>query len=284
MEEFFAALFLSRIPGVGAAKFKHLIDEWKKPSIALDKVRDDEAIKARYPDKSGLDEKVRLAIDLIKENQLHFSYYGGLNYPKLLAKLTEPPPVLFSYRDIVPDRKVAVVGARKASGCVLEIVKQLVTRLVEQKICIVSGGAKGVDTLAHQFTVDCGGKTIAVMGTGVDVNYPKENTELFNHLRIKQNIVSELLPGTLPYKSFFPTRNRIIAGLSEAVFVIQASAKSGSMISARWAQKIGRPVYVVKPISSEKSLWAGNEILIKSGGIPVDFEKPNWFKELSGLL
>ncbi|HMM61643.1 MAG TPA: DNA-processing protein DprA, partial [Candidatus Rifleibacterium sp.] len=128
-----------------------------------------------------------------------------------------------------------------------------------------------VDTVAHRTALDSGVYTIAVLGTGLDVIYPAANAGLFTEIRKNGALMTELMPGARPARSFFPTRNRIIAAMAETVIVVQAAAGSGSMITANWAARLGRNVMTILPPSGKENTvaWEGNRILLNSGARPV---------------
>lgn len=194
-------------------------------------------------------------------------------YPSLLKTLYDPPAVLF-VRGKLPSEEqkhLAVVGSRKASGYGRDVTRAIVEPLAHAGVVIVSGLAYGIDALAHQAALDVGGTTIAVLGSGVDTQsiYPSANRALASQILAHNGaIVSEYPIGTLPLKTFFPIRNRIIAGISHGTLVIEAAIKSGSLITARAALEQGRDVYAVPgPIHSPLSEGPNN--LIKMGAIPV---------------
>ncbi|MBI2475304.1 DNA-protecting protein DprA [Candidatus Uhrbacteria bacterium] len=194
-------------------------------------------------------------------------------YPSLLKTLYDPPAVLF-VRGKLPSEEqkhLAVVGSRKASGYGKEATRTIVEPLARAGVVIVSGLAYGIDALAHQAALDVGGTTIAVLGSGVDTQsiYPSSNRSLASQIIAHDGaIISEYPIGTLPLKTFFPIRNRIIAGISHGTLVIEAAIKSGSLITARAALEQGRDVYAVPgPIHSPLSEGPNN--LIKMGAIPV---------------
>lgn len=194
-------------------------------------------------------------------------------YPKLLSQLFDPPAVLF-YRGTLPDHEkkyIAVVGSRHPSKYGLYACEQIVGPLAEAGAVIVSGLAYGIDAIAHNCTVQHGGTTIAVLGSGVDAAsiYPSGNRAIASQILAHGGaIISEFPIGTLPLKGHFPFRNRIIAGLSHGTLVIEAAQKSGSLITARCALEAGRDVYAVPgPIDSPLSEGPNN--LIKMGATPV---------------
>lgn len=173
--------------------------------------------------------------------------WGASYYPAALATIADPPPVLWTRGriDALGAPAVAIVGSRAASPYGLAVAEQLAADLAARGLVIVSGLARGVDSAAHRGALSADGITVAVLGSGVDVIYPPEHAALARAIDLRGAVVSELVPGTRPQQWFFPLRNRVISGLSRAVVVIEASEKSGSLITARCALDQGRDVLAV---------------------------------------
>ncbi len=270
MRELAAALRLSREKGVGAAMFRRLIDEFILPSIALRSWRNH--IGARHSlmavslGKSKTTAQIRQTLALIKAGNLQGWYYSQSGYPPQLHDLGEPPPLFFATSALPSLRFAAVVGARKMAAGTSGLVEAVCRKLAANGYAIVSGGAAGVDAVAHTAALDCRAYTLAVLGTGLDVVYPACNRDLFEKIRAEGALMTELMPGTRPARSFFPTRNRIIAAMAEVVVVVQASEKSGSIITADWARRLHRRLLVVDPPDgSDPDAWAGNLRLLADG-------------------
>ncbi|HEY2321962.1 MAG TPA: DNA-processing protein DprA [Thermoanaerobaculia bacterium] len=169
-------------------------------------------------------------------------------YPPLLKEIIDPPLVLHvrGDRSLLSRHAIAIVGSRRASPYAVNAAKHLATPLAsEAMLVIVSGLARGVDAAAHEAALDAGGTTIAVLGTGIDVTYPKSNRALFRRIENQGLIVSEFPPGTPPLALNFPIRNRIISGLSLGTVIVEATGRSGSLITARTAAEQGREVFAV---------------------------------------
>jgi DNA processing protein len=191
-------------------------------------------------------------------------------YPELLRAIREPPVVLWVAGDRRLDRPaVAVVGARAASTGGLEVAGRLARELANAGLAIVSGLARGCDAAAHLGALEAHGTTIAVLGCGADVVYPPEHRGLYDRIRTNGAIVSELSPGTPPLPGHFPLRNRIISGLSRAVVIVEASEKSGSLITAACALEQGRDVMAV-PGSTLSSRHRGCHALLRDGARLVE--------------
>jgi DNA processing protein len=174
-------------------------------------------------------------------------YLGTAHYPRLLAEIPDPPECLWIRGDpsVLAQTAVAVIGARHASQEGLVAAREIASDLARAGIVVVSGLARGIDSAAHRGALDAGGRTIAVLGTGIDRVYPPENEQLTEQIASNGLLVTEFLPGSHPEDWHFPKRNRIISGLSRAVVVVEARDKSGSLITARLAADQGRDVMAV---------------------------------------
>ena len=194
---------------------------------------------------------------------------GSPAYPDSLAALYDPPPVLF-FRGSLQNgaRRLAIVGARGATASGLSIARDLARGLATHGIEVVSGLARGIDGSAHEGALSGKGTTLAVLGSSVDIIYPGEHKRLASRIEASGAIISELPPGTPPAASQFPTRNRIIVGLSEAVIVVEAGARSGALITARVALDEGRDVLAV-PGRPGDPLAFGPNLMIRDGATLV---------------
>lgn len=191
-------------------------------------------------------------------------------YPKLLLNICNAPQVLF-YRGTLPDTEqlIAIVGARKATAYGKNVAQSLAAELNEAGVWIVSGAARGIDTAAHQGALLKSGQTVAVLGCGVDINYPPENSKLINQIAERGAVISEYAPGTMAQPGNFPARNRIISGLSRGVVVVEAAERSGALITADFALEEGRDVFAV-PGSIFSMASKGTHRLIKQGAKLID--------------
>jgi DNA processing protein len=192
------------------------------------------------------------------------------DYPMHLKEIDAPPPVLYVQGDctVFSQNAIAVVGTRRCTQYGKSVTATIVKELVEKQLVIVSGLARGIDTIAHQTCLEAKGLTIAVLGCGIDTCYPKDNQQLFSKIVASGAVVSEFPLGTLPENYNFPRRNRIISGCSAGVLVVEAPQKSGSLITANFALQQGREVFAVPgSIFSDNSMGTFN--LIKDGAIPV---------------
>jgi len=192
------------------------------------------------------------------------------SYPELLTHLAVPPPVLFAAGpgDLAAPG-VAIVGTRRATEYGRGVARSLARDLAASGICVVSGMARGIDTAAHQGALEAGGSTIAVLGCGVDVVYPRQNRRLHGEITHTGAVVSELAMGTKPEAGSFPRRNRIISGLSLGVVVVEAPLRSGALITASCALEQGREVFAV-PGDVADGRSAGCHRLLKEGARLVE--------------
>ncbi|MEG0285153.1 MAG: DNA-processing protein DprA [Vagococcus sp.] len=209
----------------------------------------------------------------------HYSFITIMEeeYPENLIESYNPPIALFYLGNInllKETNRLAVIGSREASHFGKEMVSIIVPELCQKEICIVSGLAKGNDTFAHQAAIRNHGKTIAVIGSGLNIFYPKENENLQQFIGREQLLLSEYLPGVRPLKYHFPSRNRIIAGISRGTCVIEAKEKSGTFITAQFALDEGRDVFAVpgNPLSKSsegclKLIQAGAKCIWKTSDI-----------------
>lgn len=197
--------------------------------------------------------------------------FGTPEFPPLLAEIPNPPPLLWTRGDrtLFDGPCVAIVGARAATRDGLETAYQLAADLARAGIVVVSGLARGIDSAAHTGALDAKGKTIAVLGTGIDRIYPPENKALHERIAAQGLVVTEFPPGAHAELFHFPQRNRIISGLSKAVVVVEAREKSGSLITARLAGDQGRDVMVVPgPIRTGQN--RGGHALLRDGAKLVE--------------
>jgi DNA processing protein len=187
------------------------------------------------------------------------------DYPSLLKEIYDPPVILYTKGKLVKDElAIAIVGSRKVSPYGVEVSETLSYSLAGKGITIISGLARGVDSWSHRGALEAGGRTIAVLGCGVDIVYPPENAELMNLIEKGGAVISEYPPGMKPLPMNFIARNRIISGISAGTIVIEAGNKSGSLITAGYALEQGREVFAV-PGNIDSPGSKGTNRLIKDG-------------------
>lgn len=186
-------------------------------------------------------------IQYMHENGISVVFYNDDNYPQNLKNIPSPPAIIYYIGDIslADCDSMAVVGSRRPTNYGKTCTKMFCTRLAENGICIVSGMAEGVDSYAHNFALECGGKTVAVLGGGVDYVYPTSNRDLYERIKKDGLIISEYPLSTRPQRQNFPSRNRIISGISKNLLVVEATLKSGTMSTVEHALDQGREVFAV---------------------------------------
>lgn len=197
--------------------------------------------------------------------------YTDPNYPLSLKSLYDPPTVLYTKGDLElleNPKKIAIIGSREATDYSKESIEKILPPILKQNYIIVSGLAKGADTLAHEITIALGGKTIAVLGTGLFHVYPKQNTYLTEIMAKNHLLVTEYPPYITPKKWNFPMRNRIISGLSQGVVITEAKLKSGTVSTMEHALENGKEVFAI-PGSIHSPLSEGPHLLITEGAKPV---------------
>ncbi|TSC94548.1 MAG: DNA processing protein [Candidatus Berkelbacteria bacterium Athens1014_28] len=211
--------------------------------------------------KEKLDKKV------LTDFEIKTLFTGDNEYPKLLLEIFDPPEILYcrGNLEILNMQGVAIVGSRSHTYYSKAVIEKIVPRLVESKIVIVSGLALGVDGLAHFLTLENGGQTIGVLGSGVEKIYPTSNQKLGDKMIEKGGaVISEFPPRTPPFKQNFPLRNRLIAGMTLGTLVVEARHESGSLITAGLANEYGREVFSV-PGNIDSFASEGTNALIKEG-------------------
>jgi len=266
----------SAIPGVGTATFNYLLKSfkrlqkfWEAPDEKIQKLKIDAKTRESIISfRQKVDPKIYL--ETVYERGIKVVSLVDRDYPANLRQISDAPPVLYYKGSLKPsdDLAIAVVGARYATVYGRQVTEKFAYDLVSNGLTIVSGLARGIDSIAHKVALDAGGRTIAVLGCGVNLIYPPENKSLAEKITQNGAIVSEFPLGFPSVPSNFPARNRIIAGLSLGVLVTEAAVDSGSLITAGQAAEQGREVFAVPgPITSKMSAGANN--LIKEGVHPV---------------
>lgn len=207
----------------------------------------------------------------LKQLNIHVITYTDTHYPPLLKEIYDPPFLLYVKGEIevLHTPCVAIVGTRRASFYGMKTATRLAQGLAEAGITVVSGLARGIDTAAHKGALQARGKTIAILGCGLDIVYPPENKKIYAEIMQQGAIISEFPLGTPPVARNFPVRNRIISGLSLGVIVVEAALKSGSLITARLALEQGREVFAV-PGQIDTFHSKGTHSLIKQGAKLVE--------------
>ncbi|MBK6433384.1 MAG: DNA-processing protein DprA [Anaerolineae bacterium] len=269
-------LGFNSVSGIGPARLRALLDFFGDIERAWHGSLNDlrEAGLDRRSLTNLVDARQRLDLDQLlsrlEQSGAHALTWDDDAYPASLRTVYDPPPLLFVKGTITVDDawSVAVVGTRNPTAYGREVARQLATDLVRNRITVVSGLARGVDAQAHRAALDGGGRTLAVLGCGVDVIYPYEHRRLAQEICEAGALISDYPLGTLPEANNFPPRNRIISGLSLGVVVVEAGTVSGALITAQFATEQGREVFAV-PGSILQRNSEGTNRLIRDGARPV---------------
>ncbi len=269
---------MSKVPGVGPLIFLRLLEKFGSPRNVFQASfesltrleRIGPTLARSILDFSGQDE-VEKELDRLDQLGVKMLLYKSPEYPALLANIPDPPPIVFVRGQILPQDStaVAIVGSRAASQQGLAVTRRLARELACAGITVVSGMARGIDSEAHRGALSAGGRTIAVLGCGLNIIYPPENRELFFRIMDHGAVLSEYSLDVGPDAVHFPSRNRIISGLCLGVTVVEAAPQSGSLITARLALEQGREVFAV-PGHVDSMRSRGTNRLIKQGAKLVE--------------
>lgn len=275
-------LALSLLPGISPPGWQRLLDRLPDPLVLVDPDREpppglpERTLDALAAWRAGAGDHpfvkgFRQARDQVRQAGMQLLCWGDAAYPPLLRQIHGPPPVLFiqGNADLLRHPQLAVVGSRRASREGLRNARDLAADLAAAGVTVTSGLALGIDAAAHAGALEAGGRTLAVLGTGVDRLYPAQNRVLGERIAREGALVSEMCPGAPPRASHFPRRNRIISGLSLGVLVVEAGLRSGSLITARLALEQGREVYAV-PGSIRNPASRGCHRLLRQGASLVE--------------
>lgn len=262
-QQLLAQVRLTRSTSIGPVTFHKLVEKHGSAANALEALLDGPNAK-----KVCTIQAAERELDNAASSGMSITTFGSDTYPFRLSAIPDAPPLLYYKGNAALfDRQLcAIVGARNASGAGLKLTNTVATDLGKNGIGIVSGLARGIDTAAHHASLTTG--TIACLAGGLDVVYPQENRDLYGSILENGLVVSEMPPGTKPQARHFPRRNRIISGLSNGVLIIEAAARSGSLITARYAAEQGRDLFAV-PGSPLDPRSAGGNQLLKDGAILV---------------
>lgn len=272
--------WLANLPNIGARKIEQLLQVYgsaeevfraskeelyalKKDDVLNDKItaKDLESILTNRDI-----EKVHINYAKLIKNGIYFVSREEEQYPEKLRNIFGAPYALY-VKGRLPGKEeklLAIVGARECSPYGKEMAKYLAGAISKEKIAVVSGLARGVDSYAHEGSLAVGGITYGIMGCGIDICYPKENINLYMEMQKEGGIISEYAPGIQPFAGNFPMRNRIISGLSDGILIIEAKEKSGSLITVDIGLEQGKEIYALPGRATDR-LSAGCNNLIKMG-------------------
>jgi len=275
LNELFADLYA--VPRMNETRLKNLLARFGTPERVFD------AAERELVGVKGVDEELAAAVRSYKRSEeterriaaarergVSTICYTDERFPGNLKQLAHMPPVLFVRGEIRPEdaTAAAVVGTRLPSHYGRQVAEKLGRELAQHGVTVVSGLARGVDTFAHKGALDGGGRTLAVLGCGIDVHYPPENRKLYDAISAQGAVISEFSLGVEPLAMNFPKRNRVVSGLSQVVVAVEAGEKSGVLNTVAWAADQGRAVFAVPGnITSRQSL--GINRLLKEGAKPL---------------
>ncbi|MCB1616197.1 MAG: DNA-processing protein DprA [Pseudomonadales bacterium] len=276
-------LALQNLPGVGPVQANRLLDMagsvsalFHAPKALLETGMQGAGLAAwqafqKNRAASKLGQKAQSDQDYLFHNKIHLLTRSDEHYPFLLEQIVSAPPVLQIRGEagLLRETQIAIVGSRKVSPAGREIAGKLAADLVAANICVTSGMALGVDAAAHLGAIDSAGKTLAVQATGLDRVYPARHIDLAKKIEENGALVSEFPVGTSPRPDHFPRRNRLISGLSLGVIVVEATLKSGTLITARYALEQNREVFAI-PGTPGCHGSEGPNSLIKQGALLVE--------------
>lgn len=260
-------LYVNNIKNIGAPRFSELyfkfngIDDFdfNKTEFFTDEIKQ-EILSGAWIAKS------ESILEYMRANNIYVTFYKSNNFPSCLKDIPMPPPILYFTGNIklLEEPCVSVVGTRKPTSYGREIAKMFVCDFVKNGLCVCSGMAEGIDSYAHNFTLDACGKTVAVLAGGVDFIYPPSNRSLYQKIKENGLIVSEFALLTRPQKQNFTYRNRIVSAISKALLVVEATVKSGTISTVEHALEQNKTVFAV-PGNVTSPSSEGTNALIKSG-------------------
>ena len=266
---------LSFAPGIGPIRAKALLKEYGAASASYlakdNKLKTILGLKI-YDSFTKFRKSFNpdLEIEKLRQQQIFFLTQIDKRYPKSLLQIPDPPIVLYAKGNIklLNRPQIAVIGTRQPTAYGISSAQQLVAGLIKQGYIITSGLALGIDTVAHKVALKSHMPTVAVVGCGVDICYPRSHQAVYNEIVKYGVVVSEIPPGVSITRAGIITRNRIVSGLSKAIIVVEGARKSGTMITASFALEQGKDVYAVPgPITSRQS--DGPNYLISTGATPI---------------
>ena len=277
------AFFLCSIPGIGGVRTGQLLTRFGSPrgiyeaetGALRECVSNSVAEAVERQKKSGEWER---EYERLAERKIRFVLREEDGFPKKLEEIPDPPYGIF-YRGRLPEATrpaVAVIGARECSEYGRYVAEELGGYLGRAGIQVISGMARGIDGISQQAALSAGGTSYGVLGCGVDICYPGQNRRLYEELLQKGGLLSTYMPGTKPLPQYFPPRNRIVSGLSDALIVIEARQKSGTLITVDMALEQGKDVYVVPGRITDRLSDGCNRLLSQGAGV---FLSPESFAE-----
>jgi len=267
-------LGFNRVKGIGPTKLRAMLDYFggdiAEAWLATEQQLSDIGVDRRASQQlhqTRLELDLEAALEQVYAAGVHILTWESSGYPSYLKETANPPAVLYVRGKIIPDDDwaVAVVGTRRLTAYGRQVARELVRGLVRNRVTVISGLARGIDTVAHKEALDSGGRTLAVLGCGADIVYPAENRGLAQRIVSGQGaLVTDYPLGTLPEAKNFPARNRIISGMSLGVVVVEAGERSGALITAKFALEQDREVFAI-PGNINSPASKGPNRLIQQG-------------------
>lgn len=278
MDELLYWVWLSRVFSYGSEKPRKLIEYFRSPKNIFE-LKEDELEKLSFlkpSDRKALRrtslERAEEIVKRCRELGIQILPYGFDGYPKRLTHIYAPPMVLYIKGDLSgldEEVGITVVGTRKASEYGKRLTGNLCYELSRAGVVIISGCAEGIDTYSHWGALKAGGRTVAVLGCGLDINYPASNHDLKQAILKKGALVTECAPGEHPNRMIFPIRNRLLSALGLGVLVTEAPSKSGSLITVEHALEQGKDVFCVPPHDIYDLNFSGVVKYLRDGAVPV---------------
>jgi DNA processing protein len=278
MEDQLDLIALCAVPDLGPVTIRRLIATFGGPSEVfgasvkeLRAVENVGEVRARSIKGFAGRDEIAGAVEKLVAGGVKIAQYGSRDYPEAIAEMGDDAPLVLYMRGemIKEDRyAIAMVGSRKSTHYGATVAEKISAELSEMGFTVISGLARGIDTAAHRGCLASGGRTLGVLGSGIDIAYPPENRGLMEKVAGSGCVLSEFPPGTPPNRENFPRRNRLISGLSMGVIVVEAGAKSGALITANCALEQGKEVFAV-PGNINSPASHGPNGLIKRGAKPV---------------
>ncbi len=269
---------LRMVPGVGTMTYRKLLNTFVTPEQVFSASRHLLRSVPGIAEKTVANilnfewsDRIKRELEAIEKARVQVVTWQDSQYPERLKRIFDPPPILYVKGNDLEAHELmlAVVGSRKASTYGRTVAENLCREFAVKGLSVVSGMARGIDSAVHRGTLKAGGRTVAVLGCGIDVIYPPENTRLYHEIAEKGSLVSELPMAAKPDRGNFPARNRIISGMSLGTVVVEAGARSGALITADMALEQGRDVFAV-PGNITSASSRGTNRLIKQGAALVE--------------
>lgn len=280
--------WLHNVPGIGRNTYQKVLQYITPQELYKGNIKKVEHLLTEKQVENilkSIDEwKIEKEWEVVRGRKIEALGYLQNQYPEKLAKISDPPPIIYCKGniDILNKPSVAVIGARGCSNYGSLVAKELGRQLANMGIVVVSGMARGIDSICQWESLESGGESIGVLGSGVEVCYPPEKKPLYERLQAQGAIISENLPFTQPSPGLFPLRNRIISGLADIVVVVEARVKSGTLITVDMALEQGKEVYAIPGRITDHVSQGCNRLIKQGAGIIFSIE--DFLEEIGPML